>query len=196
MNEALKVLLGLLGIDEPSDLSEAALKTATDNAKTAIAALKTKADKSGTLETELNTANASVVALKAGGANHKSGEVDLSKYVPKATYDATVTAMVALKAGNEKGSVEQLLKDNADKVLEAETDYLTSFGKQQGVAALKAMLEARPAIAALKTPQTQGKQKPGEGDEQLSTEQLAVCKNMGLSVSEFTASMKEEDASC
>lgn len=189
MNEALKVLLGLLGIDEPGDLSEAAaLKAATDTAKTAIAALKAKADKSGTLETELNQARESVAALKASG----NGEVDLSKYVPKATYDATVTAMAALKAGNDKGSVEQLLKDNADKVLEAETDYLTDFGKQQGVAALKSMLEARPAIAALKTPQTQGKQKPGEGGEQLSTEQLAVCKNMGLSVEEFKASMKED----
>ncbi len=191
MNDALKLLLGLLGIDEPGDLSDtAALKTATDNAKTAIAALKNKADKSGTLETELNTANASVAALKAsGGANHESGEVDLSKYVPKATYDATVTAMAALKAGSDKDSVEQLLKDNADKVLEAETDYLTSFGKQQGVAALKTMLEARPAIAALKTTQTQGKTKPGENGEQLSTEQLAVCKNMGLTADEFKSSL-------
>ncbi|QFU23734.1 phage protease [Shewanella eurypsychrophilus] len=185
MTEALKLLLGLLGIDEPGDLSDtAALKTATDTAKTAIAALKTKADKSGTLETELNTAQASVAALK-----NASGEVDLSKYVPKATYDAQVTAMAALKAGSDKDSVEQLLKDNADKVLEAETDYLTSFGKQQGVAALKAMLEARPAIAALKNTQTQGKKKPGENGEQLSTEQLAVCKNMGLTVDEFKASL-------
>lgn len=192
MTDALKLLLGLLGIDEPGDLSEtAALKTATDTAQTAIAALKAKADKSGTLQTELNQARESVVALKAGGA---SGEVDLSKFVPKETYDATVTAMAALKAGNDKDSVSQLLKDNADKVLEAETDYLTSFGKQQGVAALKSMLEARPAIAALKTTQTQGKKKPGEEGEQLSTEQLAVCKNMGLSVEEFKASMNEEDA--
>lgn len=193
MNDALKLLLGLLGIDESGDLSDtAALKRATDNAKTAIAALKTKADKSGTLETELNTANASVAALKASGG---SGEVDLSKYVPKATYDATVTAMAALKAGNDKDSVEQLLKDNADKVLEAETDYLTSFGKQQGVAALKAMLEARPAIAALKTTQTQGKNKPGENGEQLSVEQLAVCKNMGLTADEFKASLSSDQES-
>ncbi|PKG73173.1 phage scaffold protein [Shewanella sp. GutCb] len=192
MNNALKLLLGLLGIDELGDLSTAAaLKTATDTATTAIAALKTKADKTGTLETELNQVKESVVALKASGG---SGEVDLSKYVPKATYDATVTAMAALKAGNDKDSVEQLLKDNADKVLEAETDYLTSFGQQQGVAALKNMLEARPAIAALKTTQTQGKQKPGEEGEQLSTEQLAVCKNMGLTTDEFKASMNKEDA--
>ncbi|WP_065204254.1 phage protease [Shewanella woodyi] len=192
MNEALKVLLGLLGINEPSDLSEtAALKAATDNAKTAIVALKAKADKSGTLETELNQAKETVVALKASSA---SGDVDLSLYVPKATYDAQVTAYAALKAGNDKESVEQLLKDNADKVLEAEVDYLTSFGKQQGVAALKNMLEVRPAIAALSATQTQGKPTPGENDEQLSTEQLAVCKNMGLSAEEFKASMNEEDA--
>jgi phage I-like protein len=195
MNNALTLLLGLLGIDAPSDLSDtAALKTATDTATTTIAALKVKADKASTLEVELNTANQSVAALKASGADNKGGEVDLSKYVPKATYDATVTAMAALKAGNDKDSVEQLLKDNADKVLTAEVDYLTDFGKQQGVAALKSMLEVRPAMAALSATQTQGKKKPGEGDAQLSTEQLAVCKNMGLTTEEFTASMKEEEA--
>jgi phage I-like protein len=195
MNNALTLLLGLLGIDAPSDLSDAAaLKAVTDTATTTIAALKVKADKASTLEAELSTANESVAALKAGGADNKGGEVDLSKYVPKATYDATVTAMAALKAGSDKDSVEQLLKDNADKVLTAEVDYLTDFGKQQGVAALKSMLEVRPAMAALSATQTQGKQKPGAGNAQLSTEQLAVCKNMGLTTEEFTASMKEEEA--
>ena len=181
MTEALKLLLGLIGIDNPGDLSnEAALKAATDKAETAIAALKTKADRAGTLETELNQAKESVTALKAKG-------VDLSQYVPKATYDAQVEAYAALKAGNDKDSVAQLLKDNADKVFESETDYLTNFAEQQGVAALKSMLEARPAIAALKTTQTQGKDKPDGNQDKLTAEELAVCKNMGITAEEYQA---------
>ncbi|MCG9755029.1 phage protease [Shewanella insulae] len=183
MNEALKLLLGLIGIDNPGDLSnEAALKAATDKAETAIAALKIKADRAGTLETELNQAKETVTALKAQGGN-----VDLSKYVPKATYDAQVTAYAALKAGNDKESVTQLLKDNVDKVFESETDYLTSFAEQQGVAALKSMLEARPSIAALKTTQTQGKDKPDGNEGELTAEELAVCKHMGITAEEYKA---------
>ncbi len=181
MTEALKLLLGFLGIDNPGDLSnEAALKAATDKAETAIAALKTKADRAGTLETELNQAKESVTALKAKG-------VDLSQYVPKATYDAQVEAYAALKAGNDKDSIAQLLKDNADKVFESETEYLTHFAEQQGVAALKSMLEARPAIAALKTTQTQGKDKPDGNQDELTAEELAVCKNMGITAEEYKA---------
>ncbi|MCE9679609.1 phage protease [Shewanella sp. AS1] len=183
MNEALKLLLGLIGIETEGDLSnEAALKAATDKAETAIAALKTKADRAGTLETELNQAKETVTALKA-----KEGKVDLSQYVPKVTYDAQVTAFAALKAGNDKDSVTQLLKDNADKVFESETDYLKSFAEQQGVAALKAMLEARPSIAALKSTQTNGKDKPDGNKDELSAEELAVCKNMGITAEEYKA---------
>lgn len=187
MNKALALLLGFVGIDEPGDLNDpAVLKAATDKAETAIAALKTKAERVGTLETELNTAKETVTALKAKGEG-----VDLSLFVPKATYDAQVTAYAALKAGNDKDTVEQLLKDNADKVFESETDYLTSFGEQQGVAALKAMLEARPSIAALKTTQTQGKDKPDGHKGELTVEELAVCKNMGLTVDEFKAAQTQ-----
>lgn len=39
--------------------------------------------------------------------------------------------------------------------MEAEVEYLKQFGKQQGVAALSAMLEKRPQIAVLSAQQTQ-----------------------------------------
>lgn len=193
MNDALKLMLDLLGIahkeDDFSDV--AALKKIEDLAKTAIAALKTKADKSGQLEKDLNTANQSVAALKASGGK----EVNPADFVPYATYDAVNQQLAALKNGADENSVEQLLKDNAAKITgQADRDYLETVGKSQGSAALKAMLEPRIAIAALTKTQTKDKEKPeGEGGSgALSTEQIAMCKNMGISQDEFKAELAKD----
>jgi phage I-like protein len=195
MPEALKLMLDLLGVAHTDDeLSNVAALTAIqDKAKVAIAALKSKADKAGQLEKDLNTAQTSVTALKAQTAA-RNGDVDLSQFVPKATYDAAITQVVALKAQGDSNSVEQLLKDNADKVFESEIDYLTSFGKQQGFVALKTMVDARPAIAALKTTQTQGKEKPDgkTGVAALTAEQKYAANQLGLSHDDFLKNLQKE----
>ena len=196
MNKALEIMLGLLGVAvEGEDLTQAAvLKAAQERATTAIAALKTKAEKSGKLETDLSTAQASVTALKASAAVG-DGNVDPAKFVPVATYNALASEVATLKNGSDENSIEQLLKDNGDKIYtQADRDYLEDLGKSGGVAALKAALSPRVAIAALKQTQTKGKDKP-EGDQetdQLSTEQLAVCKNMGISHADFKAQLAKE----
>jgi phage I-like protein len=193
MNKALEILLGLLGVaQDGEDLTNAvALKAAEERATTAIAALKTKADRTGVAETELATAQASVVALKAGGGK----EVDATKFVPIATYNAVNTQLAALKNGTDENSVEQLLKDNAAKITgQADRDYLASVGKSLGAVALKAMLEPRIAIAALTNTQTKGKEKPEGGKAgDLTTEQIAVCKNMGISQDKFKEQLAKGD---
>jgi phage I-like protein len=193
MNEALKIMLDLLGIAHTDDdLSNVAALTAIqDKAKVAITALKSKADKTGQLEKDLNTAQTSVTALKANAAT-ADGNVDLSKFVPKETYDAAITQVAALKATGDSNSVDQLLKDNADKVFESEIGYLTDFGKQQGFVALKKMVDARPAIAALKTKQTQGKKAPGENVAALTAEQQYTADQLGLSHKDFLATINKE----
>jgi len=189
MPDLLKVLLGKIGIEIPEDFetNTAALKQVETDAITAIAALKTKADKSGNLEKDLNTAQQNVAALKAGG----SKEVDPSKFVPIATYNAVNTELAALKNGTDENSVEQLLKDNAAKITgQADRDYLATVGKSQGAAALKAMLEPRVAIAALTTTQTKGKKKPAdENTGELTADQIAVCKNMNITQAQFKAQL-------
>lgn len=186
MNEALGILLSLLGVaQDGEDLTNAvALKAAEERATTAIAALKTKADRTGVAENELATAQATVVALKASGGK----EVDPTKFVPIETYNSVNTELAALKNGTDENSVEQLLKDNAAKITgPADRDYLETVGKSQGAVALKTMLEPRIAIAALTNTQTKGKEKPedkGNGGD-LTTEQIAVCKNMGISQEKF-----------
>lgn len=180
VNEALKKLLASLGIAVDGEVTDELATTAL----TALDALKTKADKADQLETDM-------VALKANG-----GGVDLSKYVPIETYNGVVGELAVLKAGTDQASVSSLI-DGAKqegKIVEAEIDYLTEFGQQQGFAALKAMLEKRPAIAALKATQTQDKKPPEDQkkDGELSAEELAVLKATGLTKEQFLAA-KEED---
>lgn len=180
VNEALKKLLASLGITVDGELTDE-LATA---ALTALDALKAKAEKADGLETQM-------VALKANG-----GDVDLSKYVPIKAYNGVVGELAVLKAGTDEKSLSTLI-DNAKqegKVVEAEVEYLTEFGGQQGVAALKGMLDARPAIAALKGKQTQDKQPPKDQqvDGELSESELAVLKATGLTKEQFIAA-KEED---
>ncbi|WNY75967.1 phage protease [Pasteurella multocida] len=140
MPESLKKLLAALGIEvaEGATVSE-------EQAKTALSAFEK-------LQSEKTAADAQVATLSA-----KHTEVDLSKYVPKEVYDATVTQLATLSAKATQTEVEQVIAKarNDGRVLEAEVEYLTGFGKQQGVAALSAMLDKRPQIAVLSAKQTE-----------------------------------------
>nr|WP_067289873.1 phage protease [Marinobacterium profundum] len=186
MNEALRQLLAKLGIEIAADAS------LTDEQGTAalaaLSALQGQATQAKALETE-------VAALKAGAGSAGAQAVDLSKYVPAATYNALVTEMATLKAGSDQTSVEQLLKDarSEGRVLASEQDYLEQFAAQQGVAALKSLIEARPAVVALRATQTHDKVPPKDKakDDDLSAEDLAVLKATGLSKADFLKSKQE-----
>ena len=185
MNEKLRQFLISLGIEVPEgEVADAALTVHIETASTAVAALRAKADKVEPLETN-------VAALK-----EKQQDVDLTKFVPKGTYDAAVTELAALREGNETDSVEQIIKNAEDdgKVMAAEKDYLISFGNQQGSAALKQMLSDRPAVAALKQTQTNDKKPPAsnEGTAALSVDEKLVADQMGLSHADFAAAKGEQ----
>jgi len=183
MNKHLRTLLAKLGI-EIADNAEITDEQGTA-ALSALDALKVKADSAEAAETEL-------AALK--GKSPAEG-VDLAKYVPVDTYNALVTEMAALKHSTEEQTAEQLLADarKDGKVLAAEEEYLTRFARQQGVAALKGLLDARPAVAALKgqqTPGGDGKQKQGDADE-LTAEDMAVLKATGLDKDAYLAARRQ-----
>lgn len=182
MNETLRKLLAALGIElaEDAEPTDEQYQTAV----TALKALTDGANKAAALETEMAT-------LKA-----KPGDVSLNDYVPRATYDGIVTELAALKAGSDKETATRLIDDARaeGKVLAAEADYLTRFANQQGLAALKALIAARPAVAALKGQQTTTETPPKPKDNELSAEDMAVCKAMGLDVETFKKAKAQETA--
>lgn len=180
VNELLKKLLAKVGIDVPE--SGELTQEQQTAALSAIDALKTKADTAESLQTQ-------VAELSA-----RDG-VDLTKFVPVETYNALVGQVAVLSASSSEKSLEKVIADaKADgKVIEAEIDYLTQFGQQQGVAALSAMLEKRPAIAALTAKQTKTQTPPADHqkkDGELTQDELAVLSATGLTQEQYLAAKK------
>lgn len=174
MSEAMKKLLGLLGItvtdgNEPS-AEQAAAATA------ALTALLTKAATADGLQQE-------VAALKAD-----TGNVDLSKFVPAANYNQVLAELAALKASNEQLTVGQLIEkaeQDGKMILVSEKDYLTNLGNQS-MAALKAVLDSRPVVAALKGKQTTTTTTAPDADDKtavaaLTADQKSIADQMGVS---------------
>ncbi|SDK31812.1 phage protease [Billgrantia gudaonensis] len=175
-------LIKLLGLaaeatDEQINTELAALKASASEAKALREALELKDD---------DKPEEAVAALKAKA---DSAKPDMSQYVPKSVYVETAQQLAALKAGSETAEVDRLIDEGLKDGRipgKATADWL----REQGLAALKAHLEDAPSIAALKGgTQTAGKAPKGEGAQgqegELSEEELAVCKNMGLSPEDY-----------
>ncbi|ASU16913.1 phage protease [Actinobacillus pleuropneumoniae] len=178
MNALLKQLLAKLGVEladgvEPTEEQASAAKDALE------ALIKGKTD-----------AEAQVATLSA-----KNTDVDLSKYVPKAAYDATVQQLAVLSAKSTDTEIDTMVTKarNEGRVIEAEVDYLKQFGKQKGVAELSAMLEQRPQIAVLSAQQTQTTtvEKTEKGVAVLSAVEKEMAQRLGLSEADFLKQKEE-----
>ena len=190
MNAAQK-LLSLLGITVDGDKI-----TDTDytQATTALTALKAKADEAETLTNQLSNANDAVAALKANSPN----EVNLAKYVPVETYNALHTQMVALKSTSATQTVDQeVSKAKQDgRIIASEEEYLTSLGNQQGITALKAVLDARSPIASLSAQQTTHAPKPEndkDGLAALTAEDKYAADQLGMSHATYAKAKQEQN---
>ncbi|WP_337960714.1 phage protease [Aeromonas hydrophila] len=182
MNEHVIALLGKLGIQPGADGQFTA-----EQGTAALAALDTlqvSAKKAPELEAALAAERTSLAALKA----QPGGQVDLAQYVPVATYNALVTQVAALTAQVDTTDAATLIKEarTAGKVVAAEEEYLTAYAVQKGVAALKALLEPRPAIAALTASQTAAVTLPEKkGEAVLSAEDKYAADQLGISHEDF-----------
>ncbi|WP_421238525.1 phage protease [Aeromonas enteropelogenes] len=121
-----------------------------------------------------------------------NGQTDLTQFVPKATYDAVVQQVAALSAKTETQSVDSLIKEGREKgkLLACEEDYARQFAAQQGVAALSAMIEARPGIAALTAEQQSASvidPNKSKGVAVLTATQEAAAKARGISAEQYKA---------
>ncbi|WP_349917724.1 phage protease [Aeromonas veronii] len=180
MNELLKKLLAKLGIELTGDPTDEQLQKAL----TELDSLQASAKKAPELEAALSAEKASLAALKA----QPGGQIDLAQYVPVATYNALVTQVAALTAQVDTTDAATLIKEarTQGKVVAAEEEYLTAYASQKGVAALKALLAPRPAIAALAASQTAAVTLPEKkGDAVLSAEDKYAADQLGISHEDF-----------
>lgn len=187
MNEHLIALLGKLGIQPGADGQLTA-----EQGTAALAAfdnLQASAKKAPELEAALSAEKTALAALKAQTTSVQQGaQVDLAQYVPVATYNALVTQVAALTAQVDTTDAATLIKEarTAGKVVAAEEEYLTAYAAQKGVAALKALLEPRPAIAALTASQTAAVTLPEKkGEAVLSAEDKYAADQLGISHEDF-----------
>ncbi|WP_421292132.1 phage protease [Aeromonas veronii] len=186
MNEHLIALLGKLGIQPSADGQFTA-----EQGTAALAALDTLqaiAKKAPELEAALTAERTSLAALKATVATGQGGQIDLAKYVPVETYNALVTEVATLSAKVETTDAATLIKEarTQGKVVAAEEEYLTAYAAQKGVAALKALLEPRPAIAALAASQTTQLTLPDRAENAvLSADDKYAADQLGISYEEF-----------
>ncbi|AYV36681.1 phage protease [Aeromonas veronii] len=186
MNEHLIALLGKLGIQPGADGQFTA-----EQGTAALAALDTlqaSAASAPELEAALSAEKASLAALKATVSTGQGGQIDLAKYVPVETYNALVTEVATLSAKVETTDAATLLKEarTQGKVVAAEEEYLTAYAAQKGVAALKALLEPRPAIAALAASQTTQVTLPDRAENAvLSADDKYAADQLGISYEEF-----------
>lgn len=180
MNELLKKLLAKLGIELTGDPTDEQLQKALAE----LDSLQASAKKAPELEAALSAEKASLAALKA----QPGGQVDLAQFVPVATYNALVTQVAALTAQVDTTDAATLIKEarTQGKIVAAEEEYLTAYAAQKGVAALKALLEPRPAIAALTASQTAAVTLPEKkGDAVLSAEDKYAADQLGISHEDF-----------
>ncbi len=170
MNDLLKQLLGKLGIELPENASSPITTEQATAALSALDTLQTQAAESASLTTQITELNAQMTSLSNA-------------------YNGVSQQIATLSAENTTGQVLGILSEAkaAGKIVAAEEDYLTSFGKQHGVAALSAMLEKRPVITALTTQQTatQTATQREQPAQQLTDEDLAVLSACGLDKATF-----------
>ncbi|MGA5655256.1 phage protease [Rahnella contaminans] len=183
VTEEMKKLLGLLGITVEDGKTLTAEQGAA--ALSAVQVLQTSAGTVAGLQQQVTALSA-----QPGG-----GIPDPSKYVPVAVVDGLTQQLAALSADKNGGDIGGIIeKARAEgRVFEAEVDWLKNYGKTQGVAALSAYVEKRPAIPGLTT--TQSSELPDKKDANsaaLSADDLAVIRVTGISQEDFIKARQQE----
>ncbi len=159
----LKELCKLLGLPETATEAEA---------QAALTALNAKAG-------QVDGLNQQVAALKA------SSNPDPTQFVPVAALREVQQQLATLQTGQTEAQVNALIKEGmaACKITPALEGWARDLGKQN-LAALRAFLDTAPSLASLKEGQTDGNP-PATGAHGLNTEELAVCKQLGITPEAF-----------
>lgn len=159
-----KELLEMLGLGEDAT---------PEQIRAAIQALM---DKAG----EADKAKSDMEALRT-----QVDKPDPQKFVPVAALTELQTQLAALSTQVRTGEVDQLVKQGLEdgRLVKSMEGWARDLGKKD-VTALRSYLDNAQPIAALTRQQTNGKTPP-EGDNQLTEEELAVCRQMNQTPEEF-----------
>jgi phage I-like protein len=175
MNDVLKALLESLGLNVSAE-------TTKEQATAAVAALKAKADKADELGTE-------VAMLKAKPG---AGEPDPTKWVSLDSFTKLNEQVVLLSAKHTSGEVDKLISDAvaAGKCTPVVEEVWRNVGNKD-VAMLKSLIDKTPANPALAGQQQSqangGKQEQRSATAEGTPEELAMCKNLNLTLEQFRA---------
>lgn len=150
---------------------------------TALAALKANADKAGDLTTQ-------VAALKAA-APGVDGKPDPAKYVTIEALNevsAQVAQLKAAQSGNEVDALIETARTEGRLYTPQQETAWRDVGKTN-IAQLKSLIAANaPVLALAGLNQTGGKQLEKRDPNAAATaDELAMCKNMGLTLEQFRA---------
>lgn len=168
MNPVLKALL--IGLGLPDTATEA-------EATTALNSLRTQAGKVDGLNTEVATL--------------KSAAPDAAKWVPMERFTAVSGQLATLQAQVATSEVETIIAEakGAGKVASADVESVWREVGRSNVATLKALVEKTPANPALAgKQQSQGRQVDAGGGRQLTDQEVAICRQMGVSQEDYLKS--------
>lgn len=125
----------------------------------------------------------------------KAAKPDPAKYVPVETMQDLQSQVAALTAEKNERAVNDAVVAalGNGKLLPAQEAWARDLGKTNLVA-LTAYLETAQPIAALSGTQTDGKSPEGKSPDALTDDQLALCKQMGVSVDVFKKTLADKAA--
>lgn len=193
MNPILKALLAALGLAEDATQEKAvaavaALKAGADAATAVTAAIK-PLRAAVKLGDDADVATIATAAVKAIGEK-ATGAVDPNAFVPRAEFERVQTSLAALQKdrGEEKAIDAVDAAIAAGKLAPASKEWAITYASQD-LAGFKKFVEGAPVIVKPGSQLPGGK--PGAGGDDLSDEERAVCKTMGIDPKDYVATRKE-----
>jgi phage I-like protein len=196
MNPILKALLEGLGLPATDATTEAQATVALTSLKTARSDLTAMLKSLGVTETtDVATAITAIAALRAKAttaiAALNATEPDPTKWVSLDKFNQLNTEVAALKASGVNREVDELIAQaTADgKCAGVVADVWRDVGKKD-IAQLRALIEKTPANPALAGQRQTDKNKPADGGDTLSQEEIAVCNATGIAREDFLKTRK------
>ncbi|HEY8035218.1 MAG TPA: phage protease [Methylobacter sp.] len=191
IEELLEQLRWMFNLPTLATLDE--IKAELDKAKALLSSNAADAAATSLID-HLTAKNAEIAALTtqvSTATAHISLTPDPAKYVPIEVVNELNGKLAALSGDTVDMQIEKLIEDGVKTgriIGAASKQWLTDMGKKD-IAALQGYLDVAQPIAALSGMQTTGK-KPPAADDQLSDEELAVCRQMQIDPEAYKQSLK------